>query len=81
MDPASLSVVPASPDVVKARDAAILEALAIRPRTTDALLDVMPPEPGLTPEQKNAALSSALVRLRVKQKVDLVEGQWRRVLA
>lgn len=76
---AQLGVAPASSDVVKARDAAILEALDIRPRSADALLDVMPEEPGQTPEQKRTALSSALVRLRVKKQIDLVDGSWRRV--
>lgn len=79
LDDARLSVAPASPDVVRARDAAILEALSIRPRSSESLLEVLPPEPGLTPEQKQAALSSALIRLRVKRQVDLVEGTWRRL--
>lgn len=65
--PASASVAPASADVVAARDKAIVDALKIRTRTFGGLRDVLPVEAGQTDDQRDAALSSALIRLRVKK--------------
>lgn len=67
---------PASADVVAARDKDILEAVRIRPRTQAQLLNVMPPEDGLTDEQRETALRSALTRLRVKKHVALIGDLW-----
>lgn len=67
---------PASADVVAARDKAIVDALKIRPWTTDALMTVMPHEADLTLEQRRAALSSALIRLRVKKVITSTEAGW-----
>jgi hypothetical protein len=64
-------------DVVTARDAAILQAVRLRPWTTDALMSVMPVEEGQTVEQRKTALKSALIRMRVKKQIDEVDGQWR----
>ena len=65
--PAAATVAPASAAVVAARDKAIVDALYIRPRTTEALFDVLPDEPDLTLEQRMAARDSALIRLRVRK--------------
>lgn len=62
--------------MVAARDRAILEALTIRPWSTEGLLTVMPAEPGLTPDQKLVALNSALIRLRVKKRITAIDGKW-----
>lgn len=74
--PAMASVRPASEDVVKARDAAILERLRIGPATTAALITVMPDEPGFSPEDREAACHSALIRLRVKKRIRSVVDGW-----
>lgn len=75
--PAATAVAPAPADVVAARDQAILDALKIRPWSTDGLITVLPAEPGLTPDQRTAALSSALIRLRLKKRiVQTSEGTW-----
>lgn len=71
-----LGVQPASPEAVAARDAAILQALKLRPWKTEALLSVMPEETTLTPPQRQAALSSALIRLRVRGHIKSVDGVW-----
>ena len=68
---------PAPRDIVSARDAAILQALKVRPWATDSLLNVLPEEPGQSDEQRKTALSSALIRLRVKKQIDQVQGLWR----
>lgn len=61
------------------RDRAILDALAIRAWTTKELLAVMPVEPNQTSEQRMVARDSALIRLRLKQHIQEVDGSWRRV--
>lgn len=74
---------PATVDVVMARDAAILGALKLRPWPEDGLLTVLPDEPGLALEQKQAALHGALIRLRLKgdrsgtDRIVCTEGVWR----
>jgi hypothetical protein len=70
-------VAPATEDIVKARDQAILGALKLRPWPEGGLLTVLPDEPTLTLEQKQAALHSALIRLRVKGLARCTEGVWR----
>lgn len=72
-----LKVAPASEEVVKARDKAILDALRLRPWPQKALFTVMPEEPTLSVDQKEAALHSALIRLRAKRLVVCAEGIWR----
>jgi len=67
-----MRVAPASTDVVAARDTAILNAVKLRPWSTDALLTVLPQEPGATNEQRVAARDSALIRLRVKKLIKQV---------
>jgi len=52
---------------VAARDKAIVEALKVRTRTAQELFACLPYERGLTHDQQDAALSSALIRLRVKK--------------
>lgn len=74
--PAPASVRPASEDVVKARDAAILGRLRISPATEAALVTVLPEEPGQTMGDRQAACRSALIRLRVKGLARSVEDGW-----
>lgn len=74
--PAAASVRPASEAVVKARDTALLERLRIGPATLEQLVTVMPIEPGHTENDRRAACSSALIRLRVKKQIAAVEGGW-----
>lgn len=65
---------------MKARDAAIVGALKIRPWLQEGLLAVLPDEPGQVPAQREAALHSALIRLRVKKQIEqLTDGQWRAI--
>lgn len=72
-----MRVAPASTDIVSARDAAILQAVKMRPWSTEALLTVLPPEPGATDEQRVAARDSALIRLRVKKLIKQVnDNTW-----
>jgi hypothetical protein len=62
---------------VKARDAAILEALRIRPRTAIEVLSILPAEDGQHGDQRIAARDSALIRLRVKKLIrQRPDGQW-----
>lgn len=57
-----------SPQVV-ARDAAILKALRAGPKTTAALVEMLPQEPGQNDEQRLRACSNALTRLKYKNLV------------
>lgn len=68
---------PASEQIVTRRDRAILDALQIRAWTTKELLSVMPVEANQNLEQRTTARDSALIRLRVKQRIQEVDGQWR----
>jgi hypothetical protein len=61
---------------VKARDAAILERLRIGPATLEQLVTVMPSEDGHDENDRRAACSSALIRLRVKRQITNVDGGW-----
>jgi hypothetical protein len=72
----ALSVSPASAEIVHARDAAIMRAVRLRPWSTDALLTVLPLEPGQTSEQRVAARDSAIIRLKVKQLIRSTEEGW-----
>jgi hypothetical protein len=74
-----LLVAPATAEIVAARDAAILKAVTLRPWKTEALLTVLPEEPGQTPEQRKAALDSALIRLRVKKRIQVTPDGWKTV--
>lgn len=74
--PAAASVAPASEEVVKARDEAILDALKLRPWTTDALITVLPIELDQTALQREVALKSALMRLNVRKQIKQVDGKW-----
>ncbi len=76
---AAASVAPASVEVVKARDEAILAALKVRPWPYGGLLTVLPDEPGQTFDQRETALKSALIRLRVKKLICEVGDVWRLV--
>lgn len=69
-----LATRPASEDVVKARDAAILARLRIGPATLEQLVTVMPIEDGHVDSDRRAACSSALIRLRVKKHIRAVDG-------
>jgi hypothetical protein len=69
-------VAPASADVVKARDAAILSRLRIAPATEAALITVLPDEPGLSDADREVACRSALIRLRLKGHVRSVAEGW-----
>jgi hypothetical protein len=70
------TVAPASKEIVTARDQAIVEAVKIRPRSTEGLLEVLPIEPGQTSEQRRVARDSAIIRLRVKKLIVLAEQGW-----
>jgi len=62
---------------VKARDAAILEAVRIRPRSAAEVLSVMPVETWQHADQKIAARDSALIRMRVKKLIrQRPDGLW-----
>jgi hypothetical protein len=75
--PAAASVASAPVDIVTARDQAILAAIRLRPWTAEGLVSVLPAEPGQTDTERRTALSSALIRLRVKKQAIEVNGQWR----
>lgn len=72
--PAAASVRPASEDVVKARDAALVARLRIGPASLEQLVTAMPTEDGQGDEDRRVGCSSALVRLRVKKLIRPVEG-------
>jgi hypothetical protein len=62
---------------VAARDKAILAAVKMRRWSSTGLSTVLPNEPGQTVEQRQVALSSALIRLRVKQQIrQTSDGEW-----
>ena len=68
-------VAPADEATVQARDAAVLNALKLRTWTTDGLMTVLPQEPGQTVDQRKTALSSALIRLRLKKRIQAADGE------
>jgi hypothetical protein len=74
--PAAASVRPASELVVKARDTALLDRLRIGPATLEQLVTVMPAEDGHSDEDRRAACSSALIRLRVKKQITAMGSNW-----
>lgn len=51
--------------------------MKIRPRSEDSLLEVLPFEPAQTIDQRRTALSSALIRLRVKRLIQQEGETWR----
>lgn len=53
-----------------------MRAVRLRPWSTDALLTVLPLEPGQTSEQRVAARDSAIIRLKVKQLIRSTEEGW-----
>lgn len=67
---------PASAEVVRARDAAIMATLAAGPQPWAALLAVLPQEPGQDDVQRHTALSNALTRLQIKSLIEYREEQW-----
>jgi len=67
---------PASEEIVKARDKAILAALKYRPRSAYALLREMPNEPAQTDAQRIVARDSALIRLGVKKLIRQTSEGW-----
>ena len=71
---------PAAADVVAARDAAILAALRESPRTQEALLEMMPVEPGQDVAQRRADLLNATARLRLRGVIvyDVLTRTWRK---
>lgn len=68
---------PATPDVevVKARDAAILERLRHSPASDAQLLTVLPEEAGRH-KARVEALGNVLLRLRVKRRIRKVQDGW-----
>lgn len=60
---------PTAPDVVKARDTAIVDALRLRRWNRPGLLTVLPQEPGQTAHERARALDTALLRLSVKAQI------------
>jgi hypothetical protein len=70
-------VAPAAEEIVKARDAAIVAALKVRPWKYEGLLSVLPTEPGQTPAQRETALTSALIRLKTKKLVEVCPEGYR----
>lgn len=61
---------------MKARDAAVLARLRIGPASLEQLVTVLPVEPDHDENDRLAACSSALIRLRVKKLITNVEGWW-----
>jgi len=67
---------PASPDIVAARDAAIVARLKKGPSAKADLIDAMPAEPGKTAEQRAQDCGNALTRLRLKKLIVQVDEGW-----
>lgn len=63
---------------IAARDAAIMKALETGEKNAMQLQAVMPPEPGLTPEQRSDAYRNAMTRLRVKGLIRPTDNGWAR---
>jgi hypothetical protein len=69
--------VPATSEVVVARDAAMLALLKKGPQPFAALLEAMPSEPGQTADQRQRACSNGLTRLRMKKVITATkDGAW-----
>lgn len=75
VQPASLATrvafSPVSTETARARDEAIVKALRAMPHSYDALVDVLPREPGETADTRRQACTSALQRLRLMKRIAL----------
>lgn len=71
-------IAPASAEIVEARDKAICSYVDNQGgQTFEALVRIMPAEPGQTVEKRKHACRNALTRLQLKGRLENVGGLWR----